>query len=74
MIELLLLVIIALMFPFFAVGLFLMIQVARPSKPPTDASNLFNRLRLLWFAATRQDLFVDVFPWLKNDELKNLNR
>ena len=72
MIELLLLIIIGLMFPFFAVGLFLMIQIVRPSKPPTDTSNLINRLRLVWFAATRQELFVGTFPWLTRDEKDNM--
>lgn len=74
MIEILLLIIIALMFPFFVIGCFLMIQVVRPSKYPTDASNVLNRMRLLWFAATRQELFVNTFPWLGKDELENMKQ
>jgi len=62
------------MLPFFAVGLFILIQVVRKSKAPTDASNLINRLRLIWFAATRQELFVGTFTWLKQDELDNVKK
>lgn len=60
------------MLPFALIGLFLFIQVVRPSKSPTDASNVINRMRLVWFACTRQELFVDVFEWLKHDELDNV--
>lgn len=72
MINFLLLVIIMLMSPFFVFGLFIFIQLLRPSKPPADESNRINRIRLLWFALTRQELFVGPFPWMKNDELDNL--
>jgi hypothetical protein len=54
------------------IGVFTIIQWIRPSKPPTDSSNIINRIRLWWFALTRQSLFVDIFPWLKRDELENL--
>lgn len=74
MISLLLVIIIALMFPFFAFGLFLIIQISRPSKSPTDRSNIFNRWRLVWFASTRQELFVELFPWLARDELDNMKK
>lgn len=56
---------------FTLLGIFITVQIIKPSKPPTDASNIFNRGRLVWFAATRQHLFIDTFPWLKNDELDN---
>jgi hypothetical protein len=54
------------------IGVFTIIQWIRPSKSPTDSSNIINRIRLWWFALTRQNLFVDIFPWLKRDELENL--
>ena len=59
------------MLPFSVFGLVVLSQVLRKPPTPVDASNVFNRFRLLWFAITRQNLFVDLFPWLKNDELEN---
>jgi hypothetical protein len=44
----------------------------RGKKSPADSSNRINHVRLVWFALTREDLFVDVFPWLKNDEYDNV--
>lgn len=44
----------------------------RSKKFPADSSNRINHLRLVWFALSREELFVDTFPWLKNDELDNL--
>ena len=38
-----------------------------------DASNVFNRMRLWWFAHTRRKLFVGIFPWLLKDELENVS-
>ena len=58
--------------PFSILGLFLTWHVVRPQKSPTDTSNRINKIRLLWFALTREDLFVDVFPWLKRDEKGNV--
>lgn len=59
--------------PFSLLGLVLVIQIVRTPPPPVDASNVINRIRLVWFALTRQNLFVDLFPWLKNDELENFD-
>ena len=54
------------------VGLLTVIQIfVRSKKPPADSSNRIGHLRLWWFALTRPGLFVDTFPWLKNDELDN---
>lgn len=39
---------------------------------PADSSNRINHMRLVWFALTREELFVTTFPWLRNDELDNL--
>lgn len=54
-----------------AVGLFTMYHIFRSNKPPADRSNRIAHIRLWWFALTREDLFVELFPWLKNDELEN---
>lgn len=59
---------------FFAlVGLFTFFHLLRPQRSPADTSNRINAFRLWWFALTRQELFVDVFPWLKRDELDNVS-
>lgn len=52
-------------------GLFTLWHLLRPKKAPADASNRINHIRLWWFALTREELFVDLFPWLKRDELDN---
>lgn len=56
------------------IGLFTVYHLVRPQKSPADTSNRINAIRLWWFALTREDLFVDRFPWLKNDELENVKR
>jgi hypothetical protein len=53
------------------VGLFVMFHIFRSQRLPADQSNRINKIRLLWFTLTREDLFVDLFPWLKRDELDN---
>ena len=53
------------------IGLFVIYHVVRSQRPPADASNRINKIRLLWFVLTREDLFVNTFPWLKRDELDN---
>ena len=54
------------------IGLFVIWHIARRQTPPADTSNRINKIRLLWFALTREELFVDAFPWLENDEMDNL--
>jgi hypothetical protein len=44
----------------------------RKKSAPVDKSNRINHLRLVWFAMTRETLFVELFPWLKNDEYDNV--
>ena len=46
----------------------------RRKKEPADKSNRINHFRLVWFALTREDLFVNTFPWLKNDEYDNISK
>ena len=54
-------------------GLFLFIKIIlAPMKAPADTSNRIAHLRLVWFAITRPELFVDCLEWLKHDELDNL--
>ncbi len=60
--------------PFSLLGLFTVYHWVKSAKPPVDASNVINSIRLWWFALTRRELFVDIFPWLKNDELENVKR
>ena len=55
-----------------AIGLFVIYHIARPQEPPADTSNRINKIRLVWFALTREQLFTEQFPWLKRDELDNV--
>jgi hypothetical protein len=58
-----------------AIGLLFIFHVfVRSKKPPADASNRINHFRLVWFALTREGLFVGLFPWLKNDEYDNVTK
>lgn len=52
-------------------GAFTLWHLLRSKKKPADTSNRINHIRLWWFALTREELFVDLFPWLKRDELDN---
>jgi len=44
----------------------------RGKHSPADKSNRINHLRLVWFALTREEEFVDQFPWMKKDEWENM--
>lgn len=55
---------------FFAFTLY---SVFRPQRSPADKSNRINKLILLWFALTREDLFVELLPFLKRDLLENFS-
>lgn len=68
------LAILCLLAPFSVLGLLLAFHIARPQRRPADTSNRLNKARLVWFALTREDLFIDLFPWLTQDELKNVGR
>lgn len=55
-----------------ALGLLVIYHVMiRGKHSPADKSNRINHLRLVWFAMTREEAFVGLFPWLKNDEWEN---
>ena len=60
--------------PFGVLGLLIAWHIVRPQRGPADASNRLNKARLVWFALTREELFVGTFPWLKRDELQNVER
>lgn len=54
------------------IGCLLIYHVARPQKPPADASNRINKIRLIWFAMTREEMFAPHFEWLRRDEGENV--
>ena len=54
-------------------GMFTFYHLLRPQNPPADTSNRINAIRLWWFSLTREELFIELFPWLKNDEKENIN-
>lgn len=54
------------------VTLLIIIKIALPNKKPMDESNRINHIRLVWFALTRPELFVNSFDWLTHDELDNV--
>jgi hypothetical protein len=60
--------------PFSLLGLFMVFHILRAQKNPADKSNKINKIRLVWFVLTREYLFTDTFPWLKNDELDNVHK
>lgn len=50
------------------IGLFVIWHVVRPQKSPADTSNRINKIRLLWFALTREHELARVIAWLRQDE------
>jgi hypothetical protein len=56
------------------IGLITLTQFIKTKKLPMDGSNRINHIRLWWFALTRPELFVDTFPWLKEDEYDNIKK
>jgi hypothetical protein len=69
-----LILLIVAMLPMWAVGTFIFIQLLRPAGSPADQSNRINKIRLVWFALTRPEIFVGLFPWLKSDEYENVTK
>lgn len=66
-------VLIGMLIPFALLGLLVFWHIARPQRTPADTSNRINKVRLLWFALTREELFVPLFPWLERDERDNMD-
>lgn len=54
------------------IGMFVLFHLFRSQHEPADTSNRINKIRLFWFVMTREELFVDKFPWLTNDEYDNI--
>jgi hypothetical protein len=55
-------------------GFFIIISIFKSKKLPMDESNRINHIRLVWFAVTRPELFVNSFDWLRHDELDNIKK
>jgi hypothetical protein len=69
------LLLITFMLPFALIGLFIIVKVLfMPMKAPADTSNRIAHLRLVWFAITRPEWFVESAPWLARDEAENINQ
>ena len=66
---------------FTLMGVFTMYHLLRRQHAPADRSNRINKIRLWWFALTREELFAQMrlpngekaFPWLERDELDNVS-
>lgn len=59
------------MLPFTLAGVALFYGTIRKQKSPADESNRLNKLILVWYAISREDLFTDILPFLKKDLLEN---
>lgn len=59
--------------PFAIIGLFVCFHIVRPQKSPADSSNRINKIRLFWFAMTREDKIAPYMPWLQKDEWENVS-
>jgi hypothetical protein len=58
-----------------ALGMLVFFHVfIRGKNPPADKSNRINHFRLVWFALTREEMFVKMFPWMEKDELENITK
>ena len=68
----LLLIVMIISSPVYLLGMFVLYHIFRGQTSPADKSNRINKIRLVWFALTREELFVNTFPWMKNDELDNV--
>jgi len=72
-------VVFAIMFIFMlapaALGMLVFFHVfIRDKNSPADKSNRINHFRLVWFALTREEMFVKMFPWMEKDELENITK
>jgi hypothetical protein len=55
------------------IGLYVILHVfIKPMKPPADTSNRIAHLKLFHLACSKSHLFVEAFPFLKNDVEDNL--
>lgn len=51
-----------------ALGGLVIWHIARPQKPPADTSNRISKIRLIWYAMTREDELARAIGWLRLDE------
>ena len=68
----------AVLLTFFSVpsllGLLVIYHIVRPQRAPADTSNRINKIRLIWFALTREDYLAERIGWLRRDEMDNAER
>jgi len=55
------------------IGLFVIWHIVRPQKSPADNSNRINKIRLFWFALTREGYIAQFAPWVQMDEMEKIN-
>ena len=55
-------------------GWLVIYHIVRPQRAPADTSNRINKIRLIWFALTREDYIADRIGWLRRDEMDNVAR
>jgi len=53
-------------------GGLVLFHLMKSMKEPADTSNRIAHIKLFWLALTKAHLFVEAFPWLKNDVEDNL--
>jgi hypothetical protein len=58
----------SLLAPFALIGTFVVWHIVRTQRSPADTSNRINKIRLLWYALTREDELARVIDWLRQDE------
>lgn len=56
------------------IGWLVIYHIIRPQRAPADTSNRINKIRLIWFALTREDYLADRIGWLRRDEMNNAER
>lgn len=59
--------------PLLMIGLLVIYHIARPQKLPADTSNRLNKIRLIWFALSREDWLAERVEWLRQDEMDNVS-
>lgn len=56
---------------FTIIGIVSVWHVLRSQKYPADKTNRINKIRLWWFALSKEEKFVGFFPWLRRNEWDN---
>jgi hypothetical protein len=49
-------------------GLYVIWHIVRPQKAPADTTNRINKIRLLHYVMTREDVMARIIDWLRKDE------